>query len=126
MTEDHQGQDGRLWDTPLRKKLKKRHDQYIPKEKGLSGVKATKTPSERRSELFRKKFNKRAGIEQQPPEPPSDCRGCADQCSYDHNLKLCPKSSIVVRCGQCGQKVRIRLILGQEWKYCPVCAEMKR
>jgi len=85
-----------------------------------------KPPSQRKTELLHKKLDSRksnAGAGKAVEVPiPDDCRGCTDTCP-SNSLAKCHRNSIVVRCAQCGQKVRIRIIPGENWKYCPVCRE---
>lgn len=105
----------------LRKKLNKRAKQQIALSNGVTPKELQKSPSQKKSERAKMKEMKRSGIKQVEPDPPSDCRGCGKDCKYDQNLNICPERSLVVRCKQCGQKVRIRIINGVGWEFCPVC-----
>lgn len=123
-----QGGDGRQWNSPLRKKLAKRAKQQIALTSGVTPKELMKSPSQKKSERGRAKELKRAGVkEKHEIEHPNDCRDCPDEltCAYDRDLKRCHKPKLVVKCERCGIMVRIRLVLGQEWKYCPVCREMR-
>lgn len=110
----------------LRKKLEKRARQQIALSNGITPKELIKSPSQKKSERMKAKDRKRAGIKQVEPEPPSDCRGCEKQCQYNSDLNICPERSFVVRCKQCGQKVRIRIINGVGYELCPVCAARPR
>lgn len=123
MTEE--GSDGRIWNSPLRKKFAKRARQQIALQSGVVPKELRKSPSEKKSERGQAKFLKRAGItkENDIKVYPSDCRNCSKEtnCQYEHNLEKCPERSLVLRCKQCGQKVRFRVITGVAWEVCPVC-----
>lgn len=123
--ESRQGEDGRIWNNPIRKKLSKRAKQQIALTSGVTPKELQKTPSQKRSESGRRKLLKRAGVQEDIKTFPSDCRGCVKECKYDHDLERCPEMSLVLRCRICGQKVRFRIIHGVAWEYCPVCAERK-
>ena len=109
----------------LRKKLAKRARQAISLASGITPKELIKSPSQKRSESIRKKDMKRAGIKEVLVKVPSDCRDCKKSCTFSYDLNLCPERSMVVRCQQCGQKIRIRIIPGVAWERCPIC-EVKR
>lgn len=107
-----------------RKKLMSRTNRTMI----LSGVKvgklpesAKKSPSQRKSESARKKFAKRAGLQNVQNVYPSDCRDCDEKCGYDRNLEKCYRHSLVLQCDKCGKKVRVRIIPGEDWRLCPSC-----
>lgn len=120
-----EGSDGRVWNSPLRKKFAKRAQEQTALVSGITPKSLLKSPSQKKSERGKAKELKRAGIERKNKTEertiPSDCRGCADDCKYNRDLDLCPKQSMVLRCKHCGQKVRFRVIIGLAWEYCPVC-----
>ena len=106
----------------LHKRLEKRAMMQQALINNITPKELQKTPSQKNSERLRKKLLKRAGIKTVEPEPPSDCRGCTIPCRYDNQLNICKERSLVVRCGKCGQKVRVRVVDdGDEKYYCPPC-----
>lgn len=120
MTEIHQNEDGRLWNNPLRKKLTKRAKQQVALTSGVVPKELRQSPSEKRSNRARAKFEKRGGIKE--AEPPQDCFGCEkDVPGKTCNLNTCPERAMVHRCLICGMKVRHRIVVGNPWLHCPSC-----
>lgn len=109
-----------------RKRLAKRTADQISIINKITPKSMLKSPSQKRSERERKKYLKRAGIEREVHTEviPSDCRGCTDACRFGNDLNICQKKSLIVRCGKCGQKVRVRVVDGEDWSRCPVCASL--
>lgn len=109
-----------------RKRLAKRASDHIALANKITPKHLQKTPSQKKSEAGRKKFLKRAGIEDAAGVETiqSDCRGCTKDCRFGNDLDICPERSLVLRCLKCGQKVRFRVITGVAWEYCPVCTEL--
>ena len=112
----------------LRDKLAKRASDHIALANKITPKHLQKTPSQKKSEAGRKKYLKRAGIKDAVGVEvvPSDCRGCTKDCRFGNDLEICPERSVVLRCKQCGQKVRFRVIQDVAWEYCPVCAEGRK
>ena len=127
MTDSTEGIDGRIWNSPLRKKLAKRTSDAISSINHTVPKDKLKSPSEKRSERFRKKLRMRAGVKEEPPIYPSDCRDCTtDPCPVYHRLELCSKHSVVAVCPRCGQKRQVRLVEGVPWTECMDCREKDR
>ena len=122
MTAQKQGEDGRLWDTPFRKKFAKRAAEQVAIIGGHQPRTLSATPLKDRCNRQRKRYSRRAGI-QKAPSPQSDCRGCGREksCEYGNDLNKCPERSLVLRCKKCGQLTRFRVIVGVVWELCPVC-----
>ena len=79
-----------------------------------------KSPSQRKSEAGRKKYDKRAGVK--TPEPPQDCYGCEqDVPGKACSINTCSERAMVHRCLKCGLKVRHRIVIGKPWEYCVSC-----
>lgn len=103
-----------------RKRLAKRASDHIALANKVVPKHLQKTPSQKRSESGRKKFDKRAGIK--APEPPQDCYGCEkDVAGRTCNLNTCSERAMVHRCLKCGLKVRHRIVIGKPWEYCVSC-----
>ena len=84
-----------------------------------------KTPSQRKSELGRKKLNR--GIIKKEEPVPFDCSQCPDHVGCTKpSLDVCHRPSAVHKCLGCGIRVRHPIIPGMSWEYCPVCRERKR
>ena len=106
-----------------RQKLAKRARDAIALASGTTPEHLRKTPSQKHSEAGKARERRRAGVKNAEAPVPSDCRECPldKACQNNHDLAKCSYNSVVVRCGQCGQKVRIRIVPGKEWERCPVC-----
>jgi hypothetical protein len=131
--DERQGEDGRLWNSPLRKKLAKRGQQQVALTSGITPKELRQSPSTRSAERKKKKYITRAvkegfSVESLKAPVPSDCRDCVEtgKCLYNHDLNKCPMQSRIFRCNDCGQKVMVRMILGKVWKYCPICLPKHR
>ena len=111
-----------------RARLAKRTRDHIALINKTTPKSMLKSPSQKKSERAKAKELKRAGVKIAPAPVPSDCRNCPSDpfCRYNRDLSRCPENSMVVRCSKCGQKVRIRLVLGEPWEMCPVCQERKQ
>jgi len=79
------------------------------------------TPSQRKSELLRKKLNR--GVT--PVKIVTyDCWDCQKTPCYQ-NLQTCQEPSVEERCGKCGQMVRHRIIAGETWERCTDCRKVE-
>lgn len=104
----------------LREKLAKRAQDQLALVNKITPKRLQKTPSQKRSESGRKKFDKRAGVK--APEPPHDCYGCEkDVPGKTCNLNTCAERAMVHRCLRCGLRVRHRIVEGKPWEYCVSC-----
>jgi hypothetical protein len=111
--------DGRVWNSPLRKKLHKRARQQIALTSGVTPKELLKSPSQKKSERGRMKELKRAGVTAAPPIP-EDCFGCSKEpCGM--KINNCSERAMVHRCLQCGQMWRHRIDPMKVWERCPIC-----
>jgi hypothetical protein len=99
---------------PLRQKLTRRTEKNRVDHKHPS-------PSERKSQLMRKKL-----LRGKPdvPEPEGDCFDCEKYpCGW--SIRRCPNNvaTLIGQCHYCGIKYRHRLVEGKTWKYCKGCRE---
>jgi hypothetical protein len=105
----------------LRKRLKKRAQESVALASGGTPKRLQKTPSQKKSEAMRKKLN-RGVIINSLETIMSDCRSCGGLPGCDSDLSRCSMRSVTIRCGKCGQKVRVRIYDdGGERYLCPVC-----
>ena len=103
-----------------RARITKRAREHVALASHIVPKRLQKTPSQKRSESGRKKFDKRAGVK--APEPPQDCYGCEkDVSGKTCNLNTCSERAMVHRCLKCGLKVRHRIVEGNPWEYCVGC-----
>lgn len=83
------------------------------------------TPSERKSNLLKKKLDNRKSnaVAMAIPET-FDCRDCPDKPSCSTNLNTCHHMGRTERCRKCGVRVMYRYIPDDPWVYCPPCKEL--
>jgi hypothetical protein len=80
-----------------------------------------KTPSERRSESFRKRLRHGAA---DPKWLDCDCRGCVDKPLCKKKIQFCGKYQWNVgKCCLCGKNVAYRWIDDKAWDRCTICNE---
>lgn len=116
-----EGSDGRIWNSPLRKKFSKRAQEQTALTSGITPKSLLKSPSEKKSERGRKKLMSRDGYK--PPERPMeyDCRGCYKKPSCELTPMTCTERTMTHRCQKCGQLVTYRFIPNVPWLYCERC-----
>lgn len=76
-----------------------------------------KTPSQRKSELLKKKLSR--GVESIKALG-YDCNGCLKY-PCGKTTETCEEPTRKNRCAKCGGLVVYRYVEGKEWKYCEVC-----
>jgi hypothetical protein len=118
--DERQGEDGRLWNSPLRKKLAKRGQDHIALVNKVTPKHLLKTPSQRKSERGKQKELKRAGVQSVSEPVFFDCHTCPQR-PCGKIAQYCTERTIVLRCKGCGCKVRVYQDFEKPWMLCPVC-----
>jgi hypothetical protein len=111
-----------------RERLTKRDMEQLALVNKITPKSLQKTPSQRRSESGRKKYLKRAGKSgvAGTENVPDDCNHCPEKSlPCPKLLEFCGKKHMILRCGKCKQRVRVRVDPEHVWELCPVCSEGK-
>jgi hypothetical protein len=111
---------------PTREQLHKRATKALIEAGKPAGRKLTDsekvTPSQRRSDLMRKKFAKKSNTGT-IIKPEQDCRGCPEKPTCEKTLETCGKDWNMLTCPSCGRRTRFRHIATESWKKCTECKE---
>lgn len=112
--------DGRVHNSPLRKKFAKRTRQQIALTSGVTPKELLKSPSQKKSERGKMKELKRAGVSASYVKPPYDCNCCPKE-PCGQTMATCGVVGTTLQCSKCGGKYIRRSYPEQVVYLCPFC-----